>query len=95
MIQYQTEENMQIIGELLGYVAGICTAIVFLPQSIQTLKTKDVKGLSISTYVIYNIGMLSWILYGIYLHSLQMIIFNSISFVFSSIILYLILTQKK
>jgi len=86
---------MHIMGELLGYIAGICTAIVFLPQSVQTLKTKDVKGLSLSTYVIYNIGMLSWILYGIYLHSVQMIIFNSISFVFSSIILYLIIAQKK
>ncbi len=86
---------MDIIGEILGYVAGICTAIVFLPQSIRTLKTKDVKGLALSTYVIYNIGMLSWILYGVYLHSIQMILFNSISFIFSSIILYMIITQKK
>ena len=84
-----------MIGEILGYVAGICTAIVFLPQSIRTLKTKDVKGLALSTYIIYNIGMLCWILYGIYLHSAQMIIFNSISFIFSSIILYMIITQKK
>ena len=86
---------MQIVGELLGYIAGICTAIVFLPQSIQTLKTKNVKGLSLSTYIIYNVGMLSWILYGFYLHSFQMILFNSISFVFSSIILYMIVTQKE
>lgn len=86
---------MDIIGEILGYVAGICTAIVFLPQSIRTLKTKDVKSLALSTYIIYNIGMLCWILYGIYLHSAQMIIFNSISFIFSSIILYMIITQKK
>ena len=82
------------MGELLGYIAGICTAVVFLPQSIQTLKTKNVKGLSLSTYVIYNIGMISWILYGVNLHSLPMIIFNSISFVFSSIILYMIVTQR-
>lgn len=87
--------NMDMIGELLGYIAGICTAVVFLPQSIKTLKTKDVEGLSLSTYVIYNIGMISWILYGVYLHSIQMIIFNSISFVFSLIILYMIATRKK
>lgn len=86
---------MDMIGELLGYIAGICTAVVFLPQSIKTLKTKDVEGLSLSTYVIYNIGMISWILYGVYLHSIQMIIFNSISFVFSFIILYMIATRKK
>ena len=85
---------MQIIGELLGYIAGICTAIVFLPQSIETVKTKNVEGLALSTYIIYNIGMISWILYGIYLHSIQMIVFNSISFIFSSIILYMILMKK-
>ncbi|MBQ9271594.1 MAG: SemiSWEET transporter [Alphaproteobacteria bacterium] len=85
---------MDILGELLGYVAGICTAIVFLPQSIQTVKTKNVQGLSLSSYIIYNIGMLSWILYGIYLQSIQMIIFNSISLIFASIILYMIIQNK-
>ena len=86
---------MDIIGEILGYIAGICTAVVFLPQSIQTVKTKNVEGLALSTYVIYNIGMVSWILYGIYLKSVQMVIFNSISFVFSSIILWMIIKDKK
>ena len=86
---------MSILGELLGYIAGICTAIVFLPQSIETVKTKNVQGLALSTYVIYNVGMLSWILYGIYLHSAQMIIFNSISFVFSSVILYMIVCHRR
>lgn len=86
---------MNILGEILGYVAGICTAIVFLPQSIQTVKTKNVDGLSLQTYIIYAIGMLSWILYGIYLHSVQMMIFNSISLVFALIILYIILKQKR
>ena len=85
---------MDILGELLGYVAGICTAIVFLPQSIQTVKTKNVQGLALSSYIIYNIGMLSWILYGAYLKSVQMIIFNSISLVFSTIILCMIIRDK-
>ena len=85
---------MNILGELLGYVAGICTAIVFLPQSIQTIKTKNIDGLSLQTYVIYCIGMVSWILYGVYLHSVQMMLFNSISFVFAFAILYMIVKQK-
>ena len=85
---------MEIWGEVLGYVAGICTAIVFLPQSIQTVKTKNVQGLALSSYIIYNIGMLSWILYGVYLNSVQMIIFNSISLIFASIILYMIIKDR-
>lgn len=85
---------MNILGEILGYVAGICTAIVFLPQSIQTVKTKNVEGLSVQTYIIYTIGMISWILYGVYLHSVQMMIFNSISLVFALLILYIILSKR-
>jgi len=84
-----------IIGEFLGYLAGICTAIVFLPQSIETVKTKNVQGLSVLTYIIYSVGMISWILYGVYLHSVQMMLFNSISLVFALIILWMIVAQTK
>jgi len=84
-----------IIGEFLGYLAGICTAIVFLPQSIETVKTKNVQGLSVLTYIIYSVGMVSWIFYGVYLHSFQMMLFNSISLVFALIILWMIITQTK
>lgn len=86
---------MTIIGELLGIIAGICTAIVFLPQTLQTIKTKNVKGLSLSTYIIYCTGMLSWILYGFYLHSLQMIFFNMISLFFALIILAMIVKHRR
>ena len=83
-----------MFGEILGYIAGICTAIVFLPQTIQTIKTKNVKSLSLDTYIIYCIGMVSWISYGIYLHSVQMILFNAISLFFAVIILYMIICDK-
>lgn len=86
---------MAIIGEALGYLAGICTAIVFLPQTIQTIRDRNVSGLSLSTYIIYCVGMVSWILYGIYLHSVQMMLFNSISLFFAAIILYLIVKNKQ
>lgn len=85
---------MDIIGEFFGYLAGICTAIVFVPQSIQTIKTKDVRGISLATYIIYCIGMISWIVYGIYLHSVQMMLFNSISLFFAAIILYIVISQR-
>ena len=85
---------MNFIGEFLGYLAGICTAIVFLPQTIQTIKDRNVDGLSLLTYVIYCTGMVSWILYGVYLHSVQMMLFNAISLFFAAIILYMIIAQK-
>ncbi len=85
---------MHILGEFLGYLAGISTAICFLPQTLKTIQTKDVNGLSFLSYIIYNVGILSWILYGIYLHSFQMIFFNSISLLFAGTILYMIIKAK-
>ena len=85
---------MNIIGEALGYFAGICTAIVFLPQTIQTIKDRNVSGLSLTTYIIYCLGMISWILYGVYLHSIQMMLFNAISLFFAAIILYMIVVAR-
>lgn len=85
---------MEIIGESLGYLAGICTAIVFLPQTIRTIKERDVNGLSLLTYIIYCIGMVSWILYGVYLKSVQMMLFNAISLFFALIVLYMIITER-
>ena len=82
---------MEIFGlplqEIIGYVAGICTAISFLPQTIRTIKTRDVSGLSLLIYVIYAVGLLSWIIYGAYLNSLQMMIFNTPAFIFALIII--------
>jgi MtN3 and saliva related transmembrane protein len=85
---------MSYIGEFLGYLAGVCTAICFLPQTIQTIKSHNVSGLSLLSYVIYCTGVLSWILYGAYVHSVQMVIFNSISLFFATIILYMIAVQR-
>ena len=86
---------MAIFGEILGYLGGTCIAIAFLPQTLQIIKKKDVRGLSLTTYIIYCIGVLSWILYGIYLKSVQVILFNAISLFFSVIILYYIITCTK
>ena len=85
----------KIFFEFLGYLAGVCTAVVFLPQTIQTIKDKNVSGLSLGTYVIYCVGMISWILYGSYLHSFQMILFNAISLALAAVILYLIIKNRK
>lgn len=86
---------MNLFWEIVGYVAGICTATVFMPQTLKTIREKNVKGLSLFSYTIYIIGMIAWTAYGFYLHSLQMIIFNSISLVFAVIIAYMIIKYGK
>ena len=84
-----------IIGELFGYISGFCTMIAFLPQTIKSIKTKNVSGLSMSMYIIYSVALVFWMLYGAYLHSCQMLLFNAITLFFNVIILYLIITNQR
>ena len=86
---------MHVFGEFLGYLAGVCVAVAFLPQSLKAIKSKNVRGLSLVSYIIYCTGVLSWVLYGFYLGSVQMVVFNAISLVFAGIILYMIIRYGK
>lgn len=79
------------IGEFFGYASGICTTMAFLPQAIKSIITKNVSGLSLFMYILYCMGLVFWILYGLYLDSFQIILFNSITLIFNGIILYMII----
>ncbi len=78
-------------GEIIGYLSGMCTTLAFLPQAIKSIVTKNVSGLSLYMYIIYCIGLIFWILYGVYLHSFQIVLFNIITLIFNMIILYMII----
>lgn len=56
---------MEIFIQIIGYLAGILTVITFIPQTIKTLKTKETKHIALSTYIIYNIANLFFLLFGI------------------------------
>ena len=86
---------MSLIGEFFGYMAGLLSAICFLPQAVKTIRIKDVAGLSGISYSIYTLAMISWTIYGVFMHSVPMMFFNSISAVFAGCILYTILTERK
>ncbi len=64
--------------DILGLVATCFTTSSFIPQVIRTWKTKDVSGISLSTYVIITIGLALWLVYGIYKEDLPLIVANSV-----------------
>jgi MtN3 and saliva related transmembrane protein len=86
---------MNITFEIVGYLAGLCTAFCFMPQTIKTLRTHDVRSLSLLSYVFFTLGIILWTVYGIYLQSVQMIVFNLITLVFATSVLVMILKYKK
>jgi len=73
----------------IGLLAGACTTLSFLPQAIKTYRMKETRDISLSMYIILAAGILLWIIYGILIHDLPVILANSISFAFASLIIIL------
>ncbi|MBI2208632.1 SemiSWEET transporter [Candidatus Woesearchaeota archaeon] len=73
--------------EILGFAAGICSTIAFLPQAIKTWKTKHTKDLSIGLFALITTGTFLWLVYGILINSLPLILANLFTFILASTIL--------
>jgi len=73
--------------DIFGYSAAILTTSAFLPQLIKTLRTKKADDVSITTLIMFIIGVLSWIIYGYKISSIPILIANLITLILNSLIL--------
>ena len=80
--------------EWTGYVAATLTTLAFLPQTLKTIRTRDTRSISLGMYVVFTIGVVFWLAYGIVLHSWPMIIANIVTLGLSATILALKLRYR-
>ena len=73
--------------DIFGYFAAILTTTAFLPQLIKTLKTKKADDVSLTTLIMFIIGVLSWIIYGYSISSTPILIANIITLILNLLIL--------
>ena len=52
-------------AQISGYLAAILSGIIFLPQVIKTVKSKDTKSLSLMSFILLSVSNSFWIIYGI------------------------------
>ncbi|MFT3678700.1 MAG: SemiSWEET transporter [Ferruginibacter sp.] len=73
---------------VVGFAAAACTTFSFLPQAIKTIRTKDTSGISLYMYLLFSVGTLLWLLFGIFSNNMPVTVANAITFAFAAIILY-------
>nr|WP_206667106.1 SemiSWEET transporter [Seonamhaeicola maritimus] len=73
---------------MIGLIAAVLTTSAFLPQVFKTWKTKDVESFSLPMFLIFFIGILFWLIYGILVKSIAMILANSVTIISSFLLLY-------
>lgn len=74
---------------VLGLLAGTLTTIAFWPQLLKTWKSKSAKDVSLGMLVTFCTGVFLWLVYGIFIHSVPLILANLVTFVLAMGILIL------
>jgi MtN3 and saliva related transmembrane protein len=81
--------------ESIGYCAAFLTTIAFLPQAIQSWRTRDLSGISVGMYGLFTTGVGLWLVYGLIIEKWPLILANAMTFVLALSILILKLRASK
>ncbi|MFZ0271558.1 MAG: SemiSWEET transporter [Acidobacteriaceae bacterium] len=72
---------MSPLVNAIGLVAAVCTTISFVPQLIRVWRLRSAREISLLMFLVYALGVFLWLLYGIFIHSLPVILANAVSLV--------------
>lgn len=91
--QSQKTQTTKIIDRICTVFAVFMPA-TSIPQAVQIYQTQDVSGLSLATWILYIIGVIPFLLYGIVHREKQLIILNALWLLMSTIIVVGILIYR-
>jgi MtN3 and saliva related transmembrane protein len=77
---------------LLGFAAGTLTTVSFVPQVLKARRTKRCDDLSLTMLVIFGLGVVLWLIYGLELHASPIIAANAVTL---ALILWLLFLKMK
>lgn len=74
---------------LLGLTAGTLTTLSFIPQVIKIWKSKSAHDISFGMFIMFSLGILLWVIYGVLIESPPLVIANAVTLVLAIAILLL------
>lgn len=73
----------------VGTVAACCTTLSFVPQLLRVWQRKSARDISLWMFLLFNLGLACWLVYGIGIGSTPVIAANTITLVLALTILVL------
>jgi MtN3 and saliva related transmembrane protein len=67
------------VVEIFGSIGAACTTLSFVPQVLQIWKTKSAKDVSLPMYLMFIVGVICWLVYGLMLTAWPIIIANAVT----------------
>jgi MtN3 and saliva related transmembrane protein len=76
------------LGDWLGFVAGAIMTVGYLPQVLRVYQLKSAREISLPFTILFIIGLVFWLSYGIASRLLPIILWNSITLVLGVALFY-------
>ncbi|MFZ2431105.1 MAG: SemiSWEET transporter [Lutibacter sp.] len=80
--------------EIIGFVAAVLTTSAFVPQVYKTWKSKSAESLSLTMFLVFFVGIILWLIYGIYTTSPAMIFANAVTGFLALLLIFFKLRHK-
>ncbi|HMV78108.1 MAG TPA: SemiSWEET transporter [Leptospiraceae bacterium] len=81
--------------EIIGYIGAALTTAAFLPQALRVIQTKQTRDISRNMYILLTAGICFWLVYGFMKNSVPILLANSVTLIFSVMILFYKLKEEK
>ncbi len=78
---------MLTLADILGYIAGFCTTIAFVPQVLKVWRSRSARDISLGMYLLFTFGLICWLVYGLIVMSWPIIIANMVTLFLAALIL--------
>jgi MtN3 and saliva related transmembrane protein len=65
--------------EWIGMSAAVLTTLSWLPQAVQTIRTRQTRDISLPAQVLLFAGLILWLAYGVLISSLPLIVANIVT----------------
>jgi MtN3 and saliva related transmembrane protein len=79
--------------EYIGFLAGALTTASFVPQVWKAWRTRSVTDFSLGMLLMFNAGILLWLIYGLSTGALPVTIANAITLALTIVLLVLKLRE--
>jgi len=78
------------LTDVIGSIGAACTTLAFVPQVIKIWRARSAKDVSLPMYVIFTLGVIFWLGYGLMLNSTPIIAANVVTLVLA----FAVITMK-
>jgi len=83
------------MGEIIGWIGFGCGAFVAPAQLYRIIKTKEVKGISLTTYIFLVCAMTCYLLHAISINSPVFVTAQSVNLLTNLVILVLLIRRRR